>query len=348
MDNSLIPQIRRLGFNIESFDNTFSLSRCDRLVIPNTNLRDAILDKTENTYGKTVLKMSLSPEHYVRYKNGTLSSMVKGSGGISGHQGHEELCLANIVDNIFYEVSYYYTECVLREFHSFADQMLNSVAEMNNALQNTLFFQHHRDQINHLETIRDFLGEVFEDLADISSSKQRCDAYLRQMIDMRFNVMKVYNYLIQKMWDSVKNLSAKDFSGRYQNIYDPNSISNDYMLCRQAIGCYTICATLEHVLSGSIDERSTKKVVNKVESFLAKFNEVDKALKDCLFQRSYENGQWDWWRTFQENQYRNDESQHIQWFIEQCINNPSFEVQKIKALFSRSKNLLENIVIEPE
>ena len=69
---------------------------------------------------------------------------------------------------------------------------------------------------------------------------------------------------MDKLWSWPNRLLSRDFSNRNYVYINYNELSNDYLLCRQAISNYLICLVFEHVLSGNVDEKSKNKVINKV------------------------------------------------------------------------------------
>ncbi|MDL2320776.1 hypothetical protein LJC47_00300 [Desulfosarcina sp. OttesenSCG-928-B08] len=337
--------LNNLGFNIDvSDDGSGGPAGVNQLVIQNTSLRDSIINNIEKDYGKTILKMSLPSEYYVRYKNGTFSSMLKGSGGILGHQGHEEISIANIVDNILHEVSYSYTNAILKQVQSFSDQLLNSISEMNTVAINIITEQFEQEKIDEIEAIKDFIEEIFNNISDIARSNQRSGAYINQIVSMRRQAIKVYNHFIKKIHTHANTHSVVNPTG-YVYPYNPALIANDYFWCRQATSCYTLCAIFEHILSGSIDEKSIKTVTVQVENFLKKFTDADNRLKNCLLTRSKDYDQWNLWRGLYQDAYGSNESSHIRWFVETCMSNPQFETELIQSTFEKSRKFLDDIAI---
>lgn len=56
----------------------------------NSGIYQNVLSKIENQYGSEFLKFDISPENYMKYKNGKTSSIIKSdTGGISEHAGFE-------------------------------------------------------------------------------------------------------------------------------------------------------------------------------------------------------------------------------------------------------------------
>lgn len=66
-----------------------------------SQLYNRILDKAEGQFGQEILQFGISPENYMRYKNGKVSSIVKGNTGFKSHEGFEAVKMVNLVDAIF-------------------------------------------------------------------------------------------------------------------------------------------------------------------------------------------------------------------------------------------------------
>jgi uncharacterized membrane protein len=98
----------------------FSLSEIDQAhktqnhaLSIDSNVYQQILKKVEGEYGHSFLKFSITPENYMKYKNGKVSSIIKGDSGFKSHEGFEAVKMVNLVDSIFSEVSQYYTSTIL-------------------------------------------------------------------------------------------------------------------------------------------------------------------------------------------------------------------------------------------
>ena len=84
----------------------------------NSGIYQNVLSKIENQYGSKFLKFDISPENYMKYKNGKTSSIIKSdTGGIQEHVGFEAVEMVNLVDSIFTEVDRYYTTKIMIEFN---------------------------------------------------------------------------------------------------------------------------------------------------------------------------------------------------------------------------------------
>ncbi|TOK92330.1 hypothetical protein, partial [Vibrio parahaemolyticus] len=84
------------------------------------------LANAESRFGQEVLQFGISPENYMRYKNGKVSSIVKGDAGFQSHEGFEAVKMVNLVDSIFGEVSQFYTNQILSEFQDLTNNIFTS------------------------------------------------------------------------------------------------------------------------------------------------------------------------------------------------------------------------------
>ena len=131
---------------LEQINNVFgmSLTRIEENRFHSSNIQlnsgvyQNILSKIENEYGNQFLKFDISPENYMRYKNGKVSSMIKSdTGGIGKHAGFEAVEMVNIVDSIFMEVDRYYTTQIISNFNDSVNQIFQAI----NAYQSQMLSQ---------------------------------------------------------------------------------------------------------------------------------------------------------------------------------------------------------------
>lgn len=297
-----------------------------------------ILARTENDFGCEVLQFSMSPESYMRYKNGKVSSIIKGDTGFKSHEGFESIKIVTIVDTIFSEVSQYLTNKLLLEFQQTTNNIFSSINTLQNNLLNQALYLKEQEHVEDMASFQDFFNEINDELGDISCSSARCSAYISNIISIRQKLYKTYNYFIGKMLNWPNKIYATDFNGNYQSI-NFVELQNDYWLCRQAISAYMITLVYEYVISGNINDNSRNKVINKIQIFLKKFKNADSQIKTALNQRDSLNKTWNWY-------YRQDkkyDSDSIGWFLNQCDNDSDFEITKIKEVFDHSKSILKSI-----
>lgn len=307
-----------------------------------SNIYKSIVDKTEKEYGQSILKFGISPENYMRYKNGKISSIIKGDTGFQKHDGFEAIKMVNIVDSIFTEVSQYYTTKILQELNSLSDKIFLAINSFQNQILVQNLYLREQDHIEELFSYKDFFYEINEELGEISTSPERATAYISNIISIRTKIFKIYSHFIRKLenWPSIIN---PNMYGQYQH-FDLQSLQNDYYFCRQTISCYMIFLVYEYVISGNIDSESFEKISKKIQKFIEKFNFCDAQIKHSLNQRDQSNKTWNWY-------YRPDkqaDSNSITWFLTQCQREPNFEINKIKELSDSSKKLLNNIILIDE
>lgn len=339
-----IEQLNNLNIQIGYSD--FFLPSANELRIQDQYLRNTILQDVEHSIGTHVLKLSLPIEEYARYKNNSISSFIRKDGAIVKHEGHHELKTAEIVDGVFYRVSQYYTQKIFEEFHGFFQNIQSVIYSTEHNIINTINYNFDREYLNELSSITEFFEEIYEDIGDISASKDRCNAYLTHVIGNRQKTLKLIQHFLNKLWQWPNRILLKHPNNVSYLDINYNELSNDYLICRQSISNYVVCLVFEYILSGNIDERSKDKIIKKIDRNLKKFRDVDKAIKDALKQRNINNSPNYYWYTLYENYRRNNDREGINWFIRQYTDNDNFEIKEVTRIFNKSKLLLENIVIE--
>ncbi|MGI2914335.1 hypothetical protein [Vibrio alginolyticus] len=331
----MLQQINNcFGMSIAPVNNQLSRSP----LYLESDLYNRILANAESRFGQEVLQFGISPENYMRYKNGKVSSIVKGDAGFQSHEGFEAVKMVNLVDSIFGEVSQFYTNQILSEFQDLTNNIFTSINHVQSTLLNQALYLKEQEHVEDLVSFQDFFNEINDELGDISNSSVRCIAYVGSLLEIRKKIYKTYNYFIGNLsgW-SDKILSYDNFGNYFQ--IDYQSLNNDYCLCRQAINCYMITLVYEYVISGNIDDKSRDKIIRKIESFLEKFRLADSRIKWALSQRDSSNRTWNWYY----RQDKQNDSNSIGWFLSQFSKDPNFEITKVKEIFNRSKELLSAI-----
>ena len=247
-----------------------------------SQLYSRILEKAEGQFGSEILQFGISPESYMRYKNGKVSSIVKGDAGFKSHEGFEAVKMVNLVDAIFGEVSQYYTNQILSEFQQLTNNIFISINQVQTNLFNQAIYLKEKEHVEDMVSFQDFFNEINDELGDISNSLVRCSAYIGSLIEIRKRIYKTYNYFIQSLNFWPIKISNVDQFGNYPNI-DFYALNNDYCLCRQTINCYMITLIYEYVISGNIDNKSRDKIIKKIEYFLKKFRIADEQIKNALY-----------------------------------------------------------------
>ena len=344
MTNTM-PMVKNInecfGLSLSMITNYLSVNQ--PMVSIDSNIYKNIVDRAEKEYGHSLLKFSISPENYMRYKNGKISSIVRGDSGFQRHEGFEAVKMVNIVDSIFTEVSQYYTANILQELNNLSNQIFSAINSFQSQVLGQAIYLREQDHIEELSSYKDFFNEINEELGEISTSPERATAYISNIINIRTKIFKIYSHFIKKLENWPNTINSWDIYGNYQYI-NFQLLQNDYYFCRQAISCYMICLVYEHVISGNIDSKSFDKISNKTKRFIEKFNFCDTQIKNALTQRDQSNRSWSWY-------YRPEkqaDSDSITWFLHQCQREPNFEIIKLKELSNSSKLLLNNIILIDE
>lgn len=311
-----------------------------------TNIFQNILSKVESRFGSQFLKFEISPDNYMRYKNGHISSMIKNdTGGIQKHVGFETVEMVNLVDYIFMEVDRFYTAQILSQFNNSVNQIFRAIDEYQIQIINQSFYFKEQEQIEELASFKDFFEDIYDELGEISTSSLRATSYITNLVDIRKKNYKIYNFFITKLENWINIILAYD-SYRHSFINNPinfQELEKDFYFARQSISTYMICLIYEHVICGNIDIKSKEKIIKKLKNFLSKFYDVEKRIKDSLIQRDNSNQNWNW-NFRQDKQYDSDE---INWFLTSS-NNQEFEIGIVSDIFNKSAKVLENIVLDEE
>lgn len=302
------------------------------------DLYRSIHTQINESLGNEVLKLSVSSDNFMRYKNGKLSSIIKNdSGSISKHEGFDLINTAHIVDSIFIEVNRHLNRYLLQEFNVFTNQVLNSIHYLPQQFQNILQNAKRQEYIETINSYQDFFSEIYEDIGEISISEKRAIPYLASLVESKKEIYKMYNYFISQLesWILIINLNSQ------LNFQD---LRNDFYLARQAISCYMIVQVYEYIISGNIDNKSKNAIIIKIENFLSKFNNVKNDIENALKDR-HDYNQNNNFYNFNENHYRKQDAKDIRWYFQMCRNEQNFEISKIEEVFSKAQELLENVVI---
>jgi len=338
---------------LEQINNVFgmSLTRIEENRFHSSNIQlnsgvyQNILSKIENEYGNQFLKFDISPENYMRYKNGKVSSMIKSdTGGIGKHAGFEAVEMVNIVDSIFMEVDRYYTTQIISNFNDSVNQIFQAINAYQSQMLSQAFNFKEQEQIEELASFKDFFEDITDELGEISTSPMRATSYISNLIDIRRKNYKIYNFFIEKLNRWIDTISTYYIrSNDYVNEINFQELEKDFYFARQSISTYMICLIYEHIICGNIDIKSKDKINSKLDKFIDKFITVESQIKDALVQRYNQNyNNWNWYHS--DKQYDNN---NINWFLENSKNN-SFETDIVNEIFNKSTNILENIIIEED
>lgn len=337
MNNNLPAMFNNFGMQI--LENAIPYSNLN-VPVP-SDLYNNIHAQINQSLGNEALKLSVSSDNFMRYKNGKLSSIIKNeSGSISTHEGFELVNTAHIVDSIFIEVNRHLNTYLLQEFNVFTNQVLNSIHYLPQQFQNILQNAKRQEYIETINSYQDFFSEIYEDIGEISISEKRAIPYLTSLVEAKKEIYKMYNYFISQLesWILSINLNSQ------LNFQD---LHNDFYLARQAISCYMIVQVYEYIISGNIDNKSKNAIIRKVEKFLSKFNKVENDIENALKNR-HDYNQYNHFYNFNENQYRKQDARDIRWYFDMCKNEQNFEISEIEKVFSKGQQLLGNIEISEE
>ena len=330
--NKLIESTYRMQLGIGTQNNKPS-------IYIGTNLYNDIKEILGNTLGEEVLTYGISPENFMRYKNGKVSSMIRNETGFKSHEGFDAVKTTTIIDSLFSYVSSYYTECIIRDFNSITFSLFNSLESLRIEFSNQLKNYKETEYIDQLLSFRDFFLEISDELGIISNADDRRIAYLTNLIKIRTDIYKIYKYFIRKMRNWPSQLLNRD---RVGNLYyiNYNELNTDYSMCRHTIGSYMITLIYEYILSGNIDENSKQSVINKIRTFLNDFDSCNEEIKQCLNQRK-ENNNYCYWGAYYYN--TNNDNNNIIWLFDKINKNPSYEISIIENVFNSSKEILSEI-----
>ncbi|GAA7446548.1 hypothetical protein MM0357_12150 [Helicobacter pylori] len=309
-----------------------------------------------------IFTTSVPLDKLVLYKDGKVSSMLKGVKGVGGHQGfelinHTELAV-NIMNHIASILDYKLAEIYYKayaETNRLFDENQRLLAQQN--IQNIFVAQ----QINALNAKTKFLQEAYKDISQISKSEVARQGIYTNLQKIRIELDEIfYNFISQ----IDQELMVKNF----------NDVSNNYICARYALSRYIFALVLEYVVAGLIDNESMKLLKNKVEEAFCSFNQTTRNLRGELNSIQNSNFQtqqyiWDnpffgWWYNswnnqpqpqyspYQQNELNRLNNENIN--IENINNNvlSYFDIKRDKeALFNlieAPKQYLQNIVITSE
>lgn len=214
-----------------------------------------------------IFKTNVSPNKLMLYKNGKISSMIKGEKGFGGHEGFEivdatELTtgfMNHIVPILNYKLAEIYYEA-----YAETNRLFNENQRLL-AQQNTFVTQ----QINALKAKTKFLQEVYKDISQISKSDILRQSTCTNLQRIRIELDEIfYNFISQ----IDQGLMVKNF----------NDVSGNYICARYALSHYIFALVLEYVVAGLIDNESMKALKDKIEETFEKFNQTTEGFRGQL------------------------------------------------------------------
>ncbi|GAA9267385.1 hypothetical protein HpHA227_02780 [Helicobacter pylori] len=301
-----------------------------------------------------IFKTNVSPNKLMLYKNGKISSMIKGEKGFGGHEGFEivgatELTtgfMNHIVPILNYKLAEIYYEA-----YAETNRLFNENQRLL-AQQNTFVAQ----QINALKAKTKFLQEVYKDISQISKSDVWIQSTCTNLQRIRIELDEIfYNFISQIN----QGLMVKNF----------NDVSGNYICARYALPHYNFALVLEYVVAGLIDNESMEALKDKIEETFEKFNQTTEGFRGqlSLIQNNNTLTQQNIWQSpfygwcydesahyhpNQQNEFNrlNNENAHIEYISNNVLS--YFDIKRDReALFNLIKapeQYLQNIVITHE
>ncbi|GAA9261986.1 hypothetical protein BTM381_04780 [Helicobacter pylori] len=214
-----------------------------------------------------IFKTNVSPNKLMLYKNGKISSMIKGEKGFGGHEGFEivdatELTtgfMNHIVPILNYKLAEIYYEA-----YAETNRLFNENQRLL-AQQNTFVAQ----QINALKAKTKFLQEVYKDISQISKHDVLIQSTCTNLQRIRIELDEIfYNFISQIN----QGLMVKNF----------NDVSGNYICARYALSHYIFALVLEYVVAGLIDNESMEALKDKIEETFEKFNQTTEGFRGQL------------------------------------------------------------------
>ncbi|GAA6963387.1 hypothetical protein EWZ75_04560 [Helicobacter pylori] len=336
-----------------------------------SNYQRMILIKSNELYDKLghiinhglsslpIFTTSVPLDKLVLYKDGKVSSMLKGVKGFGGHEGFEIVGAIELTTGIMNHIAPI-LNYKLAEIYYEAYAETNRLFDENQRLltqQNIFVVQ----QVNALKAKTKFLQEVYKDISQISKSDiwRQSTCTNLQRIHIELNEI-FYNFISQIN----QGLILKNF----------NDVGSNYICARYALSHYGFALVLEYVVAGLIDNESMKFLKAKVEEAFDSFNKTTSDLERELnfiqnsnFQTQkyiWNNPFLGWWYDSWNNQPQPQHSPYQQNELNR-LNNENADIEYIKSnilsyfnikrdrealfnLIEAPKQYLQNIVITHE
>lgn len=281
---------------------------------------------------------SISVDRLVQYKDGSVSSMIKGTKGIEGHAGFDIVDTLQLANEIFIHVGNAFNKAIFNIFEPI-------VAGVNSNISN-IYIQFQLQDFAQLKSISFFLQEIYQDLVEMGFSKEQSLATLTNIQKCRIDLRE----LLYKYHEMIRsNISP------FHEIMPMDLLSSNYVSCRFCKSLYIISLVMETILSNRLDDEGVKSLRKKVEDSITEFNsltsEVFTALKNRFdYNESKINNIFDWsmneirrTQKYYENQSLNNFAHKEIAFID-----PQIEIQKIDEILKSRPKLLTSIKVRPE
>ncbi|WRA22971.1 hypothetical protein KVK48_06055 [Helicobacter pylori] len=243
----------------QTFDSNY------QLLIKSNELYCAISNAMNQNLGSfPILTTNISLNKFMQYKNGKISSMLKGEKGFGSHEGFEiatniEL-ITETMNHIVPILNYKLAE-IYYEAYAETNRLFNENQKL--LTQQNIFVT---QQINALKAKTKFLQEVYKDISQISKSDVLRQSTCTNLQKIRIELDEIfYNFISQiDQW-----LMRKNF----------NDVRDNYICARYALSHYIFALVLEYVVAGLIDNENMKYLKTKVEEAFSNFNQTTENLR---------------------------------------------------------------------
>ncbi|ADO07396.1 hypothetical protein HPPC_05930 [Helicobacter pylori PeCan4] len=358
-DNSKEPTLleRVLDSKIEALPTLPTQQRSsskDIILVKSNELYYAIGSAiNQDLSSSPIFKTNVSPNKLMLYKNGKISSILKGEKGFGGHEGFEIVSAiektSNLMNHVAPILNYKLTE-IYYEAYAETNRLFNENQRLL-AQQNTFVTQ----QINVLNAKTKFLQEVYKDISQISKSDVLRQSTCTNLQRIRIELDEIfYNFISQIN----QGLMVKNF----------NDVSGNYICARYALSHCIFALVLGYVVAGLIDNESMEALKDKIEETFEKFNQTTEGFGGqlSLIQNNNAQTQQNIWQSpfygwyygsaqyhpNQQNEFNrlNNENAHIEYIRNNVLS--YFDIKRDReALFNlieAPKQYLQNIVITHE
>ncbi|GAA7604347.1 hypothetical protein JP0079_05490 [Helicobacter pylori] len=301
-----------------------------------------------------IFKTNVSPNKLMLYKNGKISSMIKGEKEFGSHEGFETVDATELTTGFMNHVAptlNYKLAEIYYEAYAETNRLFNENQRLL-AQQNTFVTQ----QINALNAKTKFLQEVYKDISQISKSDVLRQSTCTNLQRIRIELDEIsYNFISQ----IDQGLMVKNF----------NDVSGNYICARYALSHYIFALVLEYVVAGLIDNESMEALKDKIEETFEKLNQTTEVFGGqlSLIQNNNALTQQNIWQSpfygwyydgsahyhpNQQNEFNrlNNENAHIEYISNNVLS--YFDIKRDReALFNlieAPEQYLQNIVITHE
>ncbi|GAA7107141.1 hypothetical protein ID0214_01930 [Helicobacter pylori] len=300
-----------------------------------------------------IFKTNVSPNKLMLYKNGKISSMIKGEKEFGSHEGFEIVdaieLTTGFMNHVAPTLNYKLAE-IYYEAYAETNRLFNENQRLL-AQQNIFVTQ----QINALNAKTKFLQEVYKNISQISKSDVLIQSTCTNLQRIRIELDEIfYNFISQIN----QGLMVKNF----------NDVNSNYICARYALSHYIFALVLEYVVAGLIDNESMEALKDKIEETFEKFNQTTEGFGGqlSLIQNNNAQTQQNIWQSpfygwyygsaqYHPNQQNeinrlNKENAHIEYINNNVLS--YFDIKRDrKALFNlieAPEQYLQNIVITHE